>query len=397
MIVTRNIRLPLLVSVLAALCCSTTFATIPYGALAPGIPGFGPGVAPVGIVPGKEYSHDVDLSSAGLGGIPDPEQIVAWDGSGGTADGLDFSGTRFAFDIESQIDATANHGDHLFSQLLTDDAHLIFSVDDSYTGFVGGAVVMGTAPSAGPITLANGNVIGGAGELSLEWAVFGGANPANTQMSWAKQPELNGDPLPKDIDGVELWGPEPGFVADVDKYSLDVDMLSFNTALAGDAVSVWNGTGSPYIALSTIYGAVSKLLDIPIDNVNLDALMVRDTSGSPEEFERDPLGGGNHDTIVFSIRQIPNTAGGYLATGSELFVLDAAGNVSFLRHGGHLWDKAFALANFNVAQNPDDLEVLDINAIEAISESVVPEPTSMLLLASCLLGLVGYRWRRKGH
>ncbi|NLE39300.1 MAG: hypothetical protein GX621_14860 [Pirellulaceae bacterium] len=378
----------------ASFGCVSAFATLPYNPVPFGSPSLGPNVAPPSTVFGKEYSHDQDHSAVAPGGVPDPERIVAWDGSGGTADGQDFTGTRPFLTPDGQIDATANHADALFTPLLEDRAHLVFSVDDLYTSYVGGQAVLTSLPSAGPILLANGNTIGGAGELSVELAVYGGANPASVQTLWATQSQVNGSPLPDDIDGIELWGPEPGFTADTNKYSLDVDMFSYNVIpnLPNDAVSVWNASGSPYILHSTIVNSVSSLLPtgpaggIPFDLINLDALMVRDFNGSSDTFDRDPSGGGANDQILFSIRQIPDAAGGYYATGSELFVLDAAGNVNFLFHGGHLWDHAHALANFNVS-GPDELGVIDINAIEGVADTVIPEPTGIVMLLAGGLGI----------
>lgn len=389
------------------------WATVPYTPVTGGTPGLGPGIAPPSIVPGKEFSHDLDLTTLGGGGILDPEQIVAWDGIGGAADGLDFTGTRPLYPPDSQIDAMANHLDHLYPRILADEAHLVFSVDDMFTGYSFGSPFAGFLPPAGPIILANGSIIGGPGELSVELGVMGVStgNPLDTQLLWAAQPMINAMPLPIDVDGVELWGPEPGLFGDTDKYSLDTDILSFSVPggpsgpIPGDAVSVWNGSGSPYIAHSAIVTAVATLLGpdsggaVPVELVNLDALMVQDTVGSPDEFEFDPAGGLDADSIIFSIEQIPDfgDADGYYATGSELFVLDASGSVFFLSHGGHLWDHAYSLAAFSIfpGLGPGDpnYAVIDINAIEAISEGVVPEPSVMAMLLVGM-GLLGTRRRR---
>ncbi len=376
----------------------TVYATIPYGSLSGGVPGgVGPGFASPTIVPGKEYSHNLDMDAAG---VLSPEQVIAWDGSGGVANGLNYVGTRPTFTTLSEVDATANRRDHLYKQLIsspdaaTDTAHLIFSVDDSYTGYTGGVPFPGIAPSAGPILLPLGP-IGGAGELSYELA--GAFLPPSTTGTWAKQADINGMPFPIDVDGVEVWGPEPALVADADKYSLDIDILSFGV-VPGDAVSVWNLSGTPYILHSTIASSVAGLMGFPPvvehESINLDALMVQDLTEDPNKFEPDPTGGDtDHDSIIFSIRQIPDGAGGYHATGSELFVLTAAGGISFLEHGGHLWDKTYAMTAFDVwFDDQDNFGVLDINAIEAISQGVVPEPSGIMLL---LLGSVGIGCRRR--
>jgi MYXO-CTERM domain-containing protein len=398
---------------------SASWATLPYVPVVPGGPVLGPGVAPPRIVLGKEYSHDMDHMITAVGTAPSPEQVVTWDGSGGVANGLNYVGTRTTFTILSQVDAIANHGDALYVPLREDVAHIIYSIDDAATAFIPGlGHVPVKVPSAGPITIpdaikAGVNIIGGAGEISYELGVAGAAagNLPNTHGIWATQAQINAMPFPDDIDGLEVWGPEPGPVppggtasplGDSDKYSLDVDTLS--AGLPGGAVSVWSLSGSPYILHSTIVAAVTTLLgDIPtpVDaNINLDALMVRDVAGDIDDFGRAP--DGALDEIIFSIRQIPNPADatGYYATGSELFVLTAAGgpaSVSFLHHGGHLWDKAYALANMT-SLLPDATgqmvrAQLDLNALEAIPEAV-PEPACAGMALFAVAGLMVRRRRR---
>jgi hypothetical protein len=124
--------------------------------------------------------------------------------------------------------------------------------------------------------------------------------------------------------------------------------------------------------------------------------MVQDIAGEDTRF--DP-----GDKILFSIRQVPSlTAGGpgYQATGSEIFWMDGASTVAapvggYLFHGGHRWDKAYALANLRtqIAVGGEMLDaVLDLNALEAIG---VPEPSAIAL---CLLaGMIGMtaRGRRR--
>ena len=400
-------------------------ATIPYTGLTGGVPGgLGPGLASPSVVPGKEYSHDIDHTTAGGGGISDPEQVIAWDGVGGTTDGLDYSGPRPAYEADDQVDAIANRRDHLFVQVqgsaaVPDQAHLIFSHDDQISVYFGGGppVAGGFTPfllspafSAGPVTLLGGTQIGGTGELSYELA--SAYAPPSSQGTWATQGQINGMPNPDDVDGVEVWGPEPAIKADAEKYSLNVDFFS--------GTSVWsldlnNNVSTPYISQAQIVTAVTALLGpvpggavLPYptfidgnDAINLDALMVQDIIDDgvdPDTFDRNPDGLG--DRIIFSIRQIPNDSDpdGYYATGSELFVLDASQpNIpSYLFHGGHLWDQAYALGNLLISPNLIDegYAVIDVNAIEAISEGVVPEPTSMMLLLVGLAAIGVLRLRR---
>ena len=386
--------------VATAALAASSYATIPYGSAGGPFPGFGPAVSPPPIVGGKEYSHDFDHEVVpGAVGPPnvllDAQQIVAWDGVGGVTNVTDYTGTRTTYTLEDDIDAIANQGDFAYEELKADIAHLVFSVDDAYTLYSFGAPSPGFLPATGPVTLANGNVIGGAGEYSVEESTFFG-NPADFQTVWAVQADVNGMAAPDgpdDLDGVEVWGPEPP-LADANKYSLDADIFNFGSTIAGDAVSVWNASGSPYVAHSAIVAAVTSLLpgdppsSFPIEEaINLDALMVQDVIGSPDEFERDPAGPGFGDEIIFSIRQIPNPADpdGYYATGSEIFVLNAGGFATYLTHGGHVWDHAYSLATFDIwSMDNQNYGVIDINAIEAIGEFAVPEPTAAALLLAAV-------------
>ena len=390
---------------LTAILTSAASGTIPYGGVTPGTPGLGPMVSEPPTIPGKEFSHNFDHGIDAVGVFPFPEQVVAWDGSGGVANGINYTGTRPDFTLLSEVDALAHRNDALFNSLLLDQSHLIFSVDDTaFSIFPGGGAFPVTVPSTGPIQLANGNSIGGAGELSYELATGGPAlgNPVNVQGIWARQEEINGMPLPGDIDAVELWGPEPGFTADADKYSLDVD--SNSSFLPGGPISVWNLSGSGYIRHQLILNAVTGNLgplpaDILPEQVNVDALMVRDTADDPDVFQRDLNNPGDVEEIIFSIRQLPDTTdpAGYYATGSELFVLSASGLSGFLPHGGHVWNKDWALANMaaDIVVDPNTIVrvPLDLNALESVGASVVPEPGGSLL---ALFGLAAFarRWSR---
>ncbi|QDS98467.1 hypothetical protein [Adhaeretor mobilis] len=391
-------------TLVALMVTSNAWATIPYGSVTPGLPALGPGIAPPSTVPGKEYSHDIDEEVTAVGVAPDPKQVIAWDGSGGVANGLDFSPPVFpTVLIDFEIDAIANHDDFLFNQLLSDDAHLLFSLDKDFVLYTPGGPVPSMLPPGTPpgVTLANGNVVGGSGEISYELGVFGGANAPDTQGLWASQAAINGMPFPDDLDGLEIWGPEPALTADTDKLSLRLDAA---TGFAGPPVSVFNGDGTPYIDLPTITAAVTSLLgplptSIEPDRLNLDALMVKDVLGEDSSFDGDPTGGGaDPDRIIFSIDQIPDPADpdGYYATGSELFVLDAAGGAFFLAHGGHLWDHGYALSTFSIGMpGPDqNFGVFDIDAIEAVTAGVVPEPTTLVLAFSVVMGAMLFTRRQ---
>ncbi|MEM8783799.1 MAG: PEP-CTERM sorting domain-containing protein [Planctomycetota bacterium] len=369
-----------------------TIAYTPVGPFTDGAPGFGPGLIAPKDVYGKEYSHDRDHEITAVGVAPDPHQVVAWDGIGGVTNGQDYSLALPTPFVELDVDALANRGDFAFKELVDEErAHLLFSLDREVTGFSLASsfpvsVPLGTPPG---VMLKNGNVVGGSGEISYELGLFGGANAPETQGLWADQAMINGMPLPEDIDGLEVWGPEPATTADADKFSLRIDGLA-SPPTGGVPTSVFNVDGSTYIDLPTIVSAVTSLLgplpsQLPAQEViNLDALMVQDVAGDDLDFGRDP--GGALDRILFSIDQVPDPSDPdkYYATGSELFLLDAAGTASFLVHGGHTWDHAYALATFTrgLPNQVDEYWAYDIDAIEAVGEFAVPEPgVAALLLA----------------
>lgn len=381
----------------------TPYTSVPIGG---GTFVTGSGVMAPSEVFGKEYSHSFDQA---IGGVADPEQVISWDGIGGTTNAFDFDDVAGNHPRLSEVDALANHNDFLHGPVKQDLAHLLFSHDD--TVFAAGVGWAPVVPDIGAIPLTNGKTIGGAGEISIEESGF--YNGFEVQGLWASNLEVNDMPPPRDVDGLEVWGPEPPSgggappVADTDRYSLEDDIV------AGFGTSVWQfdpGTGLSFSYIShamivaavesamgeTVPGGAMNRLDQPgIEGVNLDALMVMDGDGEPRQF------GGPGDSIIFSINQMVNTADpdGYYVTGSELFVLEstAAGGLSasFLDHGGHLWSHSYALGALGFFDaNNQQVGFIDINAIEAIGETVVPEPgTLAIAVLSFVSVLSGYRRR----
>ena len=235
--------------------------------------------------------------------------------------------------------------------------------------------------------------IGGAGELTRSL-------PGSFALDrWATRADIDSKPtptpLPVDVDGLELWGDEPDphapLPGDADKYSLANDAQS--------GVSVWNEDGTSYLSHNDVVDAVQELLGTAPnrDLIDLDAMMLFDGQGDTQDsfdfcrglecnayFTRGVDQEGNSlrvetpfgfavdptipDAIVFSIKQIA-TPTGYYATGSELFVLNDRGGVSWLDHGGETWDRAFAEQRMGISIAVDGMDVagvIDINALEAI-------------------------------
>ena len=333
-------------------------ATILYTFPGPAVIGTpGPILPDPGRVNGKEFSHFTDRDMAAAA---DPSQVVAWDGAGGVTDGVDFTSVLPPGTNVGQVDALAHRRDLLFNALRGDSTYLLFSAGN------------GTSPvGTGLLTTTEGETIGYAGEINYETP--GGP----TKGRWATGSQIDGMVLPVDVDGVEIWGPEPP-ASNADRFSLQSDFLT--------GTSVFTGSGASYIAHSTIVGAVASLLGslppgVDQNQIDLDALMSLDAD------QNDQFGPG--DSIIFSIRQVLNPGGGFYATGSELFTLDAtaAGLVpGYLTHGGHVWDHAYSLLAMRESVSGRQL---DINAIEAAS---VPEPSAFVLLA--LVSLIAARRSR---
>ena len=323
---------------------------VPQGPFVIPLPPCGECVPPPPRVPGKEYSNHldrrgflVDPGDPGAPHSPDPEQNIAWDGIGGTADTFDYSLSRAnqGDTVDREVDALANQRDVLYREVVANRTPLAFSTDL---------------------------------DPKIWYETVSGSSGI-----WA--PALAVDQRsPDDVDGLEVWGREPEAPVDAPTASDDANRysLEFDPAIPGGArISVWHydptfHVSTPYLTAAAIAGAIGRTDLAP--QIDLDAMMNLDESG-----EADTADAG--DRILFSIDPIDVFDGG------EIWEWTVGGPpAAFLSHGGHLWDTAFpVMATFGTATE-------NINALEAI-----PEPGSLVLMllgAACMLGS---RRRRDGR
>ncbi|MBX3434152.1 MAG: PEP-CTERM sorting domain-containing protein [Pirellulales bacterium] len=386
------------------------YTTVPFPA---GVFIGGTGATPAHVVIGKEYSHNravpgadpriVSFDDHDAFGVPDPLQVVSWDGIPRAGMGGGNSGSNDAFDFgvpgfnypQGQVDAIANRGDFLFREVIENKASLLFS-STLDTSVVGGVHVWWEDPT-------------GAFGIWADAETLGIAHPPGPG------PGVNHHPV-FDLDGLEVWGPEPpthlpggnvvveGYigglhVADSDRFSLDNDSLSGVSVWAYDIAAK---TIAPWVLHADVVAAVEYAFlgaggafprEIR-DLIDLDALMARDLGQVAAHGLFAP-----GDEILFSIDPIDAVG----IDGGEIIhaYFDAAGGIvgAFLSHGGHLWDTAFDIrGTFGV-------EFEDIDAIEAVGtltgdpidvpDPYIPEPATIWLAGLGLAGIAARRRRRK--
>lgn len=294
-------------------------------------------------VPGKDFS---DIRDRDALGVLDPEQVVAWDGSGGVRDSFDYSGSRALYPPDTGVDGIGAGGDALFGSLRANTSALLFSTsNDSRIHYV--------RPTGNP-------------------------NPTPGFGVWAMPTDVDVAIPPLDLDGLELWGGDQA--DDSDRYSLEGDPFVQlpNGALK---VAIWdytafNNTSNPHTFTTDLAAAMDLQftgigLNGPIwshlvELMDVDAIM---TFGEQVTFSIRPIDLSQFDPLL------PNFDGG------EIFLYDGPGlPTSFLVQGGYTWDTALdIMGTFGVPSE-------NIDALEAVS---VPEPSSVILL---LIGLVGL-WR----
>jgi hypothetical protein len=292
-------------------------------------------------VPGKDFSDVRDRNAAGA---PDPEQAVAWDGSGGVRDSFDYSGTRPApLNQDIEVDGLAAGGDALFAAVRGNQAALLFSVE--------------TDPN-----------------IMFERETGLPASPPGFGV-WATAIDIDAMNPPLDTDALEIWGGDNN--DDSDRYSLAGD-----PPMPGlGKVAVWGftppgGPSAPHTLTTDLAAAMDKQFGGPgnggpywshlVELMDVDAIM---TFGPEVLFSIRPL-----DLAPFS-----QPGGPILPTfdGGEIFEYTPGAATTFLNHGGHLWDTLFDVRGmFHL--NHENIDVL-----EAVAG--VPEPTGIALF---LLGLI---------
>ena len=319
---------------------------------------------------GKEYSEDLDRNGY-PSHTPNPGQVIAWDGTGGTTNTSNFltlwnPQSGIAAPDPFQVDALANRKDFLFYEVIEDQVPLVFS-----TGLPGGPrtafdnYIFYERP--------NHKVL-----LPFPYKEIG---------VWATPAQIN-QVEPNNVEGLELWAPvqDPTVpledrvnsvllqgpeipVDDANRYSLFGDPLG---------CSVFKSNGDCLFLKADIATAITPLfpgLDITDAKIDLDGLM---TWENDILFSLKPID-GNNDGIITDNDPSQDLDGG------EIFVwLSTEPSAKFLIHGGHVWDTVF-----NVKDTVEDWTGLrpgteNIDALEAVA---TPEPSTFLSLLT--LGSLG--------
>ncbi len=238
-------------------------------------------------VPGKEYSNNVDKKTTGQA---DPGQTLNWFGNGNTTDGFDYT-------IRGQVDAMANSGDALYSDVVRNKAALVFST-------------------------------------SFDDRIFYETSIGFSRGIWAT-PEKIDKPGPgmdlgvTDVDGLELWGP-----TDANRFSVYGD----------PEFAVYDYNGIKKVGLYT-QKEIAKAIGVGqkfAHLVNLDAMM---TSGKNQ--------------IMFSIDPIEEL--GFDGGEIWVLNRSVSPVASFLNHGGHVWNTKFEVKKtFGTAsENINALEAIE--------------------------------------
>ncbi|MBT3201476.1 MAG: PEP-CTERM sorting domain-containing protein [Phycisphaerales bacterium] len=378
----RNTTLILLTIVLA--CC----LIVTQGALAGSPPPAGAyptGVPAPRVVPGKEYSHHMDIDAQA---VPDPMQNLAWDGTGNAWDTFDYS-TANQWEQGTNVDAIANIQDRFFHEVVNDQVALLVTIDD---GAATAAVVPSDYENIHYQTAGPGSVAG-------IWAqgVIPGVPATSDIHTQAVQAAQLADPNHQQRwlspTGIEVWGPEvfPNPTGGGPGIGDDAIMFSTNDEWAPGGVAkpaVWkfdptNNIVFPYIMADQIRLAIDNAGQNLVQNnieIDLDGMMTYDME------KDDRFGPG--DSIMFTVHSVPTpTGGGFLLDGGEIWVwhFDQGPNsAQFLNHGGVPWNTA----NSVIGVFPNVMGQENVGGLEA-----VPEPATMSMLI--LGGLALLRRKRR--
>ena len=193
---------------------------------------------------------------------------------------------------------------------------------------------------------------------------------SGTQALWYK-PHLNapnsGALFLDEVDALELWGPIGS--RDAVFYSLFQDATT--TSVFVDV----GGVRQIYLTRAQISAAVTTLFGATPQDVDVDALMVKDADGGATWT--------SGDAVIFSLR-----ASGSLVDGGEIvYWTCCVAPATFLSHGGHLWDTAFNVsAAFGLGMGNEDVDALEAAPPGHVLAPSAPGVPVMGFVGAALLG-----------
>ena len=342
-------------------------------------------------VPGKEVSFG---NLTALEGDRDqlfataPGQAVFFDG----VRRLPQSGLRNAWNFDGlQVDAMANIQDALFQAVRNDSTWLLFSVqNDRY-----GNAIFAEAPRTGKICLWSINGCNSTNNTpEVVGAYFAGFGALLKNGNLSDFLDLNmtypvtADGHLIDVDGLEVWGPEPdlGYNPGTNDPASNANVFSAEGDSTFSVKCRAVNTCHTYLREEI---AVAIGLD-PASLVDVDGLMTN-LSGT-----LDP-GGLPYLKMLFSVRPIGGLDGAEIWDWSGV-----PGDLAVpLSHGGHAWDTAFDLRGKLIAEGFGDMALSttplgqDVN-LDAIEAASTPGPLPLLGIGAAFGFSRNLRKRIKG-